>query len=234
MSCRQYRRMLLSREGELSADEVKAFMDHLAGCASCSREAARSGEVERQIHVIRAIPVAGRDPGELTRRILRATATPAPQDASKTGARSKDGLLDHAMMPAINIAAAAMLLVVVASALWQVAIVLGEVEQLEARQSRHARGSGPVPTVCYAVDVRQASELLGPAIGLAARAHRTDGMILVSERTLKAVRGGSMPGESYLSRWHMSKRDLEPVLSVRPGVPSKVWPVISFRKTEGV
>jgi hypothetical protein len=226
--------MLLSREGELSADEVKALTDHLAGCASCSREAARSGEVERQIRVIRTIPVAGRDPGELTRRILRATARPAPRDASMHGVRPKGGLLDHAVLPAINVAAAAMLLVVVASALWQVAVVLGEVEQLEARQSLHARGTGPIPTVCYAVDVRQASEILGPAIGRAPRTLRPDGTIIVSERTLNAVRGGEVPGESYLSRWHISKRDLESIRSLSLGVPSRVWPVISFRNTEGV
>jgi hypothetical protein len=234
MSCRQYRRMLLSREGELSRDEVKALIDHLASCAACSREAVRNSDVERQIRVIRTIPVAGRDPGALTQRILRATATAAPRDALLRGARSKGGLLDHAALPAINFAAAAMLLVVVASALWQAAVVLGEVQELEARQSLQAFNSHPMPTVCYAVDVRQAPETLGPAIALAARTYGAEGTILVSERTLDAVRGGTMTVESYLSRWNLSTRDLGPMRSVRLDQPSMVRPVLSFRYTEGV
>jgi hypothetical protein len=226
--------MLLSREGELSREEVADLIAHLSGCAACAREAALSGDVERQIRVIRTIPVAGGDPGELTRRILRATAEPGERAAATRGVRSNGGPLEHGAMPAVSFAAAAMLLLVVASALWQAGIVAGEVRQLEARQSRQAVSSRPMPTVRYAVDVQQATELLGPGAVQAVRTHGVNGTILVSEQTLHVVRGGGMPGQSYLSRWNVPARERGTLESLRSGAASMVWPVLSLRNATGV
>ena len=234
MSCRQYQRMLLSREGELSPAEEAELMSHLAGCASCAREAARSSEIETAVRAMRTLPVVPGDPDGLTDRIVRAIGHPGSHVRGVHRLRSMGRIIDHASMPAMSFAAAAMLLLVVVSGLWHVAIILGEVQQLEARQSLPVSGDRPVPTVCYAVDVERAAEALGPDIVYAARSHAAGSTILLSERMVAMAREGGTSTPSYLSRWNFSPRVAEQIRSWRIDMPSMIRPVVSFRHAEGV
>lgn len=234
MACRRYQRMLLSREGELSRVEQAELASHLAGCSSCAREAERRSEVETAVRAMRSLPVVPGDPDGLTDRIVRAIGQPGSHSRGVHRVRTTGGILDHASVPAMSFAAAAVLLLVVVSTVWHVAVILGEVQHLEEQLSLPVSGDRPVPSVWYVVDVERAAEALGPDLQFATRAHAAGGTILVPERMVALAREGRMSTPSYRSRWNLSPRALEPIRSWRVDVHSMIRPVISFRHAEGV
>jgi hypothetical protein len=234
MGCRTYRRLLMSREGELTREETDRLTAHLAACAGCAREAEEATRMHSRLGAVRLVDAGV--PGEEERVDYIVRAAFGDERAPSRGGLTLllDRFIDMVASPLYRYASATALLVTVASALWQGGMIAADVHQLEARQSRTWQERQLIPTVEYAVALDQDLTALTPELMRTPGVRIDNGMLLLSSSMVDAARGiVSSPGGVF-THAPLPRREMHTMIATMNRTGVHVRPVLTFKNEKGV
>lgn len=232
MGCRTYRRLLMSRDDELTPEERRRLGAHLAVCASCTREAAGIAGMQQHLGRVRGLRYDAADPARRAGRIIDAVKHEESTEHAVRPLSILERSLGVVELPVVRYAAAVLLIVIVGSGVWQGMDVMSEVQDLAS--DRAMLPSEPGPDVLYAVTIRDHEQALATPALSGAKVRIVDGSVLLTAEEVAFLRELEDAPPKVLAQLGITEELMARARSWKDDPAIRVRPIVSYKNGKGV